>query len=223
MKIKKINQIPGFEHIEGYSISEKGDVYTHKKFIKAGKYEIENQPIRKLKPWLNTKGYPQVDLGKHTKKVHRLVAIAFIPNPENKPQVNHIDGVKTNNEITNLEWVNNADNQKHAWKIGLSKAKKGKDNYQWSGDHSNCKAVKQLDLNGNEINRFKSLNIAKRSLGLKTYTGIAKVANGKQKTSAGYKWEFINEEGSTTIPKGSTPQAYGGGNGEYPKEDKDIV
>lgn len=76
-------------------------------------------------------GYSRVRLNlnkeKLTKRVHRLVAEAFIPNLENKPQVNHIDGDKRNNSEINLEWTTNSDNQKHAIKTGLKTVKKGKD------------------------------------------------------------------------------------------------
>lgn len=70
-------------------------------------------------------GYLRVELwdrGRGKKhSIHRLLAEAFIPNPEGKPQVNHIDGDKTNNALSNLEWVTQSENQKHAYKIGLQK------------------------------------------------------------------------------------------------------
>ena len=67
----------------------------------------------------NVCGYLQVALQKHKKrkdeKIHRLVAEAFIPNPENKPQVNHLDGNKLNNYYKNLEWCTNGENQIHSY------------------------------------------------------------------------------------------------------------
>lgn len=76
-----------------------------------------------LKPMPNTKGYPSVDLKDHGRRkyavVHRLVAETFIPKPDNKPQVNHKDGDKTNNAVSNLEWCTGLENIRHAVRTGL--------------------------------------------------------------------------------------------------------
>ena len=85
-----------------------------------------------LKQSLNHKNYLEVRLYKNsksmTKVVHRLVALSFIPNPLNLPQVNHIDGNKSNNRVENLEWVSNSQNQLHAYKIGLQPSRAGEKN-----------------------------------------------------------------------------------------------
>ena len=90
------------------------------------KYQISNtgKVISKktglqLKPMYNKKGYQYVHLSinryKSTKQyIHRLVGIHFIPNPDNKPQINHIDGNPSNNNVDNLEWCTNDENQRHA-------------------------------------------------------------------------------------------------------------
>lgn len=77
----------------------------------------------------NKLGYSQVSLSKHDKqhsrRVHRLVAEAFILNPDKKTQVNHINGNKDNNKVENLEWCTKSENELHAYKTGLKKSRKG--------------------------------------------------------------------------------------------------
>ncbi|WP_404354603.1 HNH endonuclease [Exiguobacterium aurantiacum] len=92
---------------ENYSIYDDGRVYSHvsNKFLKTC-------PLH---------GYLTVNLNRKSMLHHRLVAQAFIKNPELKPEVNHIDGVKTNNHWTNLEWSTRSENAKHAFDIGLSR------------------------------------------------------------------------------------------------------
>jgi len=81
-----------------------------------------------LKTFKDRYGYWRVNVtinGKsYQKPVHRLIATAFIPNPDNKPQVNHIDGNKQNNSVENLEWVTNSENRKHAVANKLHKHQK---------------------------------------------------------------------------------------------------
>src|SRR5260221_8651090 len=76
-----------------------------------------------LKHRVNKVGYPQISMWRYgqgkTVNVHRLVAIAFIPNPTNLPMVNHIDGVKTNSAAANLEWTNDTLNKQHAINVGI--------------------------------------------------------------------------------------------------------
>ena len=94
-----------------YSVTEDGNVWSHKN-------------RRFLSSAFVGRGYKKLtlcnELGKKQFLVHRLVAITYLSNPENKTQVNHINGIKTDNRIKNLEWATNSENMKHAYKIGLS-------------------------------------------------------------------------------------------------------
>jgi len=97
----------------GYKVDERGNVWSYKR-----------KTEHKLKPHTSRfNGYVRVGLMQNghscTMTVHRLVAIAFIPNPENKPEVNHDNGIKTCNEVWNLEWATKSENQTHRYASGL--------------------------------------------------------------------------------------------------------
>ena len=105
--------IPGYE---AYSVTEDGVIYSHKKTGGMGKGKVLDYSYkRELKPQINHKGYMNVILEQNTSNartmiIHRAVALAYIPNPNKYDTVNHIDENKTNNHVSNLEWMSNADN-----------------------------------------------------------------------------------------------------------------
>lgn len=114
--------INGFEGC--YQVSNTGKVRSLDREVKCNK-GTTIAVGRILNQYVHHRGYFKVRLMKSNKgknfSVHRLVCDAFIPNPENKPHVNHINGVKSDNIISNLEWCTHSENMQHAWDTGLSK------------------------------------------------------------------------------------------------------
>ena len=98
-----------------YSINKNGDIISH----------FENGKVEYRKFLINETGYCYIQLWKNNKgkslKIHRLVAQSFIPNPNNKPHVNHKNGIKTDNRVENLEWCTRSENMIHAYSNGLLK------------------------------------------------------------------------------------------------------
>lgn len=134
-----------------------------KTFTENPNYEVSNLgKVRNitskncLKPKNNGRGYLYVDLYNHMKHqryyIHRLVALTFIPNPKNLPQVNHIDANKSNNIQSNLEWVTAKENLKHARKLGLVPLTEKKIN----ANKNNLKKITKEDMQRSYINRCKT-------------------------------------------------------------------
>lgn len=130
-----------------------------------------------LKPTIDSKGYSNVKLYMNniqskTHKVHRLVASAFLSNPDNKPQVNHKDENRTNNRVDNLEWCTNKYNC----------------NY---GNHSKhlSKPILQFDKNGNYIRKWNGASEAGRTLNI-CIQSIQKCCKSKRFSAGGYVWKY---------------------------------
>lgn len=109
-------QIKGWDD---YYVDRKGNVKSVKKIY--NKNWKRKTTVEKLLARFTVQGYLAVNLvdGKRRKsaRVHRLVAEAFLPNPDNKPHINHKDGDKTNSDVTNLEWCTPSENEKHSHKV----------------------------------------------------------------------------------------------------------
>lgn len=170
-----------------YYITDAGDVYSRHS-------DEFNNPLgrfKKLKPKKDRYGYLCVDLRTkgthHHRTIHRLVAETFIPNPENKPQVNHKNGIKTDNRVENLEWTSASENVRHSYYVLHRKksrawlGKKGKDN-----PHS--KIVLQIK-DGEIIAEFYGTMEASRNTGARA-SGICLCCNGKQETCGGFQWKY---------------------------------
>lgn len=168
---------------EKYKISNKGEVEN----IKTGRILKKDASRKYYEVVLSSNG--------KTKKyaIHRLVATHFIPNPENKPQVNHKDGNKLNNNVSNLEWVTRSENILHSYANNLQIHNQlGK--FGWNSFRG--KPIKQIDIkSGNVIKEYGSMGDAARQLNIRYPQNIKACADGITKSCAGFRWEYSRKVG----------------------------
>ena len=162
-------------HYPNYLISNRGRVFdltTH----------------RIVKIWQNNEGYQLVQLRNNTnrnEKIHRLVALAFIPNPENKPMVNHKDENPLNNFVENLEWCSAQYNANY----GTRNERMAQNHkYPKLGDNPRARAVFCVELN----KTFDCAKRAEKELGI-WGSSIGSACRGKWKTAGGFHWKYVDD------------------------------
>lgn len=187
-----------WESVEGYEglyeVSDRGRVRSLDRVVEQlnwrGDLIRRGYKGRILKHRLAKNGYPYLHLSKSgtskTVKVHRLVALAFIPNPEGKPEVNHIDGDKVNNNKDNLEWVTPSENKKHAIATGLKVNPSGPKAHNYRGD------VLVIDSEGNVVETLRGhADIIRKGF---SSSGVSAVLRGRSKTHKGFKFKLKENE-----------------------------
>lgn len=191
MKSVLISIQPQWKDIVGYEneyqINQFGEIRTLKDSPKLKKYDV-------LKPQISKRnGYVYQMLYKNGKekllRVHRLVAMVFLPNPNNLPQVNHKDGNKQNNSVDNLEWCEQSDNMKHAYKNRLQIPSENQRKAIINTNKLKQKKVCQIK-DGEIINTFSGISEASRQTKI-SISCISRCCNLKRKSTNGYEWRFL--------------------------------
>lgn len=180
--------IPQYEGL--YEVSDKGNVRS------VAQYTCHHTVVPRPKPrmvraGLTHDGYARVTLSKYGEQrhatVHRLVALAFIPNPDNLPQVNHKDENPQNNSVDNLEWCTGKQNCNYGQHCQRIKDRLNR-------KHHLAKPVAQLDRDGDVIQIYKSVSEAARQMGVRS-ENISRCCNGKNSLSCGYGWKYVDNDG----------------------------
>lgn len=171
--------IKGFEGL--YQVSSMGNVKSLERQVRANTCGIRTLREKILSDCMNKSGYNLVVLCKNGKRInkmiHRLVAEAFIPNPNNGSEVNHKDENKSNNCVSNLEWCDRIYNANYG--TGVERCAKKK----W-------KPIEMMDNAHNVLKLFNSALEAERETGINR-KNISSVCLGKRKDAGGYLWRFV--------------------------------
>jgi hypothetical protein len=195
MKEEIWKDIEGYEGY--YQVSDLGRV----KRLPRGRQWPYRQTHNNIRKQHVKNGYLQVNLSKDNKVkwvgVHRLVAMAFIPNPNNYPQVNHIDECKTNNVVTNLEWCTQSQNQMHGTarqRQNETRHKNDPDKAEWKAAAlKHAKRVAVCDKKTDAVlETFVSMADAATATGASICT-ISNQCKGKRKSRRNYYWRYENE------------------------------
>lgn len=192
MKETRWKPISGYEGY--YLVSDKGDVWSVRR-------------KKMLAPKMQKTGYLRVALSVDGRvknfSIHRIVALAFIPNPEGKPTVNHINENKTDNRVENLEWATTREQNTHGTRIARAisntdwAARSAKTDYAeiarkhdyYTMNSAQMKKVVQKDCQGNVVRIFDSIGQAARSVNVSP-GHIWQCCNGQRKTCKGSVWEY---------------------------------
>lgn len=171
--------IEGYEGL--YQVSSLGNIRSLDRYVKHKLIKGRNMRLKVCCGYLRV-GLRQVNIGQKTFLIHRLVAQAFIPNPDKLPQVNHKDENKENNCVDNLEWCTATYNINY----GTRNKKCG----DWQKQNSKLKkAICQYTLDGQFVAEFPSISEAERQLGL--FSGsIIKSCKAQTKSAGGYIWRY---------------------------------
>jgi hypothetical protein len=187
--IEEFKWIKGFEGL--YKVSNFGRIYSVQRYDKLNRLRGGIFVSTRKTPF----GYIIVSLNKDGKQytffLHRLVAKAFIANPLNKPEVDHINGDKTDNRVVNLRWCTKSENIRNPVTYAKMSDNAKKNPVRGSKNPFSRKVV-QFTLNGDFINEYESTGDAAISTGISTFS-IQKCALGKRKSGGGYVWKYTTE------------------------------
>lgn len=182
-----------------YEVSTKGNVRSKTRYV--FKSDIGRDILRKGKVLSLTKrrdGYLHVGLyftkKQYMLKVHRLVAETFLDRIDGKPEVNHMNGNKSDNRVENLEWVSREENMSHSYEhLGRRSAWKNCP----GALHPKSRPVIQYSLAGEAIRHWESMGLMEKATGF-FYTNISACCRGKQKTAYGYRWKYQEQVDAVT-------------------------